>query len=101
MAEDLRWSGDLGVEFPFTNIFFTDLTLPGNRPVGSNDGEGTVDDLPLEARFQAMFYCVHYDDGVTLELRYRKVCFSDELAQSVLWRTKDALHRIGERGAAD
>lgn len=90
MAEDVGWSGDLATEFPFTNIFFSDIRLPGK----AGDGvplEMTVSPLDVDVRFQAMVYCVHFDDEVVLEWRYRDTCYGDDEVLRLMQGLQEAL----------
>jgi acyl-CoA synthetase (AMP-forming)/AMP-acid ligase II/acyl carrier protein len=82
MAEDCGWNGDMSIDFPFTNIFFTDMAVSGYANLDSQ--QISSKELPADVRFHMMLYSLKYSDHHVLDLRYRGSVFPDDLARLIL-----------------
>lgn len=92
MAEDTNWCGDAAIDFPFTNIFFSDMSglkgapLPGNQAV--------ISPLSVEVRYHMMLYSIRYPDAHVLDLRFRDQIYSPCTAESLLNAVVNGVRKI-------
>ena len=92
MAEDTNWCGDASIDFPFTNIFFSDMSgikgapLPGNQAV--------ISPLSVDVRYHMMLYSIRYPDAHVLDLRFRDQIYSQCTAESLLNAVVNGVRKI-------